>query len=277
MPHKASQDIDSNKLFLVNFSELEGRLDPAFYNPTYYKLLDSKKVNWVRLNAVTENLKHPPEYKRNFVVEGYQLIRSQNVRPTGIDLSENPVFLAKDVVLSTSAIFPQINDILIVRSGVNAGDVAVVEDELKDVTIGADTLLLNVNQEVLPKFVQVYFFTEIGRNQLNRYVTGATNKHLNSYSLKHVYFPKIDILVQKKCVAIIEDAFWQKHQRKEQAESLLGSIDTYLLNELWVTLPEVHNDLKDRMFFLNRSDLEGRFDPTIYKDGIRLVSSKWDI
>ena len=46
--------------------------------------------------------------------------------------------------------------------------------------------------------------------------------------------------------------------------------------ELGVSLPEVRNELKDRVFLLNRSELEGRFDPTVYKDGIKLISQKWD-
>ena len=274
MLYEVPQHIASHKVFMVNFSELEGRLDPAFYNPQYYKFINSKTVNWVRLNAVTENIKHPPEYKRDFVDDGYQLIRSQNVRPTGIDLSENPVYLAKDVVLSTSAIFPHINDILIVRSGVNAGDVAVVEDELKNVTIGADTLLLNVNQEVLPKFVQVYFFTEIGRSLLNRYITGATNKHLNSFSLKHVYFPKIEISAQNNCITIIESALSQKKQKLEQAKGLLESINKSFLSELGIILQQKSTQsLQDRMFILNYSKISGgRFDPKLYSSSIEQLN-----
>lgn len=270
MAYQVPQHIAPQKVFLVNFTELEGRLDPAFYNPQYYKFINSKTVNWVRLNAVIENIKHPPEYKRDFVDEGYQLIRSQNVRPTGIDLSENPVYLAKDVVLSTSAIYPHINDILIVRSGVNAGDVAVVEDEFKNVTIGADTLLLNVNQEILPKFVQVYFFTEIGRSLLNRYITGATNKHLNSYSLKHVYFPKIEISTQERCITIIESALLQKSNKLEQAKRLLNSINKSFLSELGIILQQKSiQSLQDRIFTLNFSEISGgRFDPKLYSSSI---------
>lgn len=220
MSYQVPQHIDPNKVFLINHSELEGRLDSDFYNPSYYQIFGSDKVKWVRLKSVIKNLKHPPEYKRVFATEGYQLIRSQNVRPTGINLSESPVFLADEVVLSPSAIFPHVNDILIVRSGVNAGDVAVIEEEYQKVTIGADTLLLNVTQDVMPKFVQIYFMTEIGRKQLNRHITGATNKHLNSYSLKRVYFPKVDLLTQSHCVSIIESAFAENNRKQEQAKAL---------------------------------------------------------
>ena len=263
MFYQVPQHIDPNKVFLINHSELEGRFDSDFYNPSYYQIFDSEKVKWVRLKSVIENLKHPPEYKRVFATEGYQLIRSQNVRPTGINLSDNPVFLADEVVQSSSTIFPHVNDILIVRSGVNAGDVAVVEEEFKNVIIGADTLLLNVTKDVLPKFVQIYFMTDIGRKQLNRHITGATNKHLNSFSLKRVYFPKVDIEIQSKCISIIESAFVENIRKNEQAKGLLESIDSYLLGELGIQLPEMKSQaLQDRMFLVNSSEVSGRrFDP----------------
>ena len=276
MSYQVPQHIDPNKVFIVNHSELEGRFDSDFYNPSYYQIFDSEKVKWVRLKSVIENLKHPPEYKRVFATEGYQLIRSQNVRPTGINLSDNPVFLADEVVQSSAAIFPHVNDILIVRSGVNAGDVAVVEEEYANVIIGADTLLLNVTQDVLPKFVQIYFMTDIGRKQLNRHITGATNKHLNSFSLKRVYFPKVDIETQSKCISIIESAFAENNRKYEQAKELLDSIEGYLLGELGIQLPETKSQaLQDRMFVVNSNEVSGdRLDPMFYTSQFSNIVAK---
>ena len=271
MSYQVPQHIDPNKVFLINHSELEGRLDSDFYNPSYYQIFDSEKVKWVRLKTVIKNLKHPPEYKRIFATEGYQLIRSQNVRPSGINLCESPVYLADEAVQS-SAIFPHVNDILIVRSGVNAGDVAVVEEEYKKVTIGADTLLLNVTQDVLPKFVQIYFMTEIGRKQLNRHITGATNKHLNSYSLKRVYFPKVNLLTQSNCVSIIESAFVENKQKEEQAKALLQSIDEYLLGELGIERPSPTRTENGRFFYTSHKEVTGkRLDPLAYSEQAKLL------
>ena len=39
---KLSENIDPNKIFIVNRSELEGRLDPFFYKSEYSKL--EKKI-----------------------------------------------------------------------------------------------------------------------------------------------------------------------------------------------------------------------------------------
>lgn len=247
----------SATIFTIKRSEIEGRLDPEFYNPKYFKIFKNEKSNWIRLNSIVKTLKHPPEYKRIFVENGYQLIRSQNVRPLGINLDENPVYLANEIVNNSSSIFPKKNDILIVRSGVNAGDVAVVEEDFPNTTVGADTLLLNVTGEILPKFVQIYFFTDVGRNQLNRYLTGATNKHINSFSIKRVYFPKLDLQTQKQCINIFETSLFQKEQKQQQAKQLLDSIDSYLLDELGIKLPQKDNSLSKRIFTTKFSEVSG--------------------
>ena len=69
------------------------------------------------------------------------------------------------------------------------------------------------------------------------------------------------------------NSFWGDNETKL---SSLSEKYNYLLNELGISLPEVKTDLKSRMFLVNRSKLEDRLDPTIYKDGIKLISSRYD-
>lgn len=46
----------------------------------------------------------------------------------------------------------------------------------------------------------------------------------------------------------------------------------YILNELGITLPEMKTDLNSRMILITRSELDERLDPTVYKDGTKLIS-----
>ena len=85
-----------------------------------------------------------------------------------------------------------------------------------------------------------------------------------------------DIDKQQEIVDIINSAYLQKRQKESEAQLLLDSIDAYILNELGVTLPEIKTDLKSRMFLVNRSELEERLDPTVYKDGTKLISSLFE-
>ena len=68
----------------------------------------------------------------------------------------------------------------------------------------------------------------------------------------------------------------QKKQKESEAKQLLDNVDAYILNELGITLPEIKTDLKNRIFKVNRSELEERLDPTVYKDGIKLISNNYD-
>lgn len=251
--------VDKSKTFLVKHSDLEERLDPNFYSPVF---TPPAGVVFQRLKDVTHHVFHPPEYPRTFSDTGYQLIRSQNVRPFGLSLLERPVFFSEDFLKDKKVVSAHKGDVLVVRSGVNAGDTAVIEEDLERTIIGADTLLCRCSDRVVPKFLQVYFHTELGKLQMTRYVTGATNKHLNSANLKKILIPIISIDNQKRAIKIYENGLLQKNQKLAQAQTLLDSIDDYLLSELEIELPERAEGLKERMFTTRFSAVSGgRLDP----------------
>lgn len=81
--------------FVVWNDEIEGRLDCFFYSPKNQVSIQSK-FPLVTLKDVTYNVIHPPEYKRIYAAYGYQLLRAQNVKPLGIEINSNKVFLDKD-------------------------------------------------------------------------------------------------------------------------------------------------------------------------------------
>jgi restriction endonuclease S subunit len=212
------------------------------------------------LNEVTASILHPPEYPRAFSESGFQLIRSQNVRPLGINLDENPVFFSAEFLKNKKVVFAQKGDVLIVRSGVNAGDVAVVQEDFERVIIGADTLLCKCKSNVVPKFLQVYFHTDFGKRQILRHTTGATNKHLNSENLKKVLVPNLSLETQNKAIELFEEGLNAKRIREAEAKNLLDDVDAYLLERLGIEQPASINSKKT--FFTRASILsDGRFDP----------------
>lgn len=251
--------------FLINYSEIEGRLDPYFYRP---EIRDFSKypIEFRKLSLFTDSIKHPPEYERKYSASGYQLIRAQNVKPLGIEIENNQVFFSKEVLAGKNLIFPEIGKLLIVRSGVNAGDTAVIEKEYKEAIIGADNLLVKVNDSIIPKFLQVFFFTDFGKRLMNRYLTGATNKHINPVNLGKIPIPILTKDIQLKAIQIFETLIALKKENEAKAEELLSSIDDYLLNELGIKLPEPpENTLKNRTFYSTIKNLSGqRFDPKLY-------------
>jgi restriction endonuclease S subunit len=163
-----------------------------------------------------------------------------------------------------------------VRSGVNAGDASVIEKEYPFTIIGADTLMARFKDDVIPKFIQVFLATNLGKLILSRYITGATNKHVSPHSLNNIEVPVIDPIDQKSCIKIFEEGLNQKVLGEIESSRLLESIDKYMLNELGIDLPrQLENKIENRMFKTNWQRITGnRFDPKKYsKDSERLIQS----
>lgn len=276
MSFQLSSENDLDKVFLIKWSDLEGRYDSIFYRPS--NSLRKFKYRTKTINSLSTTLKHPPEYKRIYASKGIRLIRSQNVRSTGIELENNPVYLSSDVTEGRKNLLPQIGDVLVVRSGVNAGDVAVVDFEIFNAVIGADTLLIRCTDEILPKFMQVFFMLNCGKIAMTRYLTGATNKHISPHNLGKIKLPVPDINLQKELVAKITTAIKLKQQKESEVQRLLESIDNYLLSELGIILPERDDSLKNRIFTTSICNVSGgRFDPFYYLYCIENPkSSKYD-
>lgn len=275
MNYQVPQHIDNNKVFIVNRSEIKGRLDPkmALYN--------RKVQNWlypkVRLKDI---LLSKPQYgAAESGITRTDIKSPRYIRITDID--EYGLISHNDLGVTASTIEDQYilhdYDLLIARSGATVGK-AYIHKECPYTCFFAGYLIRFVINplKAMPDYVFAFTQTNTYKEWVNaiQRPSGQPNINAEEYQSLEIPLPPPDI--QNEIVSIIQTAYSEKQKKELEVQQLLNDIDIYLLNELGVSLPEVRNELKDRMFFLNRCDLEGRFDPTVYKDGIKLISPKWD-
>ena len=276
MSYQVPQHIDKNKVFIVNRSEIEGRLDPLYYGSDFTKFF--KHPYSVRLKDVCINFssgfgagKNEQTTKDNGYIQ---------IRPTNID---NDGFLKyeKNVYVPLHKGVPFVKKGTVLFNNTNSqewvGKTALLQEDSKLYTSNHITSII-VNYS---KVISEYLWIVLNIYQRNKvFYSICTNWNNQSGVgidlLQSVKVPIPPISSQQEIVDYYISAYNEKQERELEAQQLLDSIDTYLLDELGVSLPEVRNELKDRVFLLNRSELEGRFDPTVYKDGIKLISSKWD-
>lgn len=257
--------MNENKYFLINRGDLDDRLDPFYYRPQFKNAIESLGKR-KRISLISKFVIHPPEYPRTYSESGYQLIRSQNVRPTGLDIKSNPVYFSEETLKNKRKIKPTIGDLLVVRSGVNAGDASIVEQEYPDCIVGADTLMARFKETVNPKFIQVFFATNLGKLILSRYITGATNKHVSPHSFNKIEIPTLDFTFQQLAVDKFEKGLDEKNKGEKKSAELLKQIDTKILEELIINLPVLPpNTIENRMFKTGWQKVTGnRFDPKKY-------------
>lgn len=260
MMYTIPEHIDNNKIFIIQRSEIEGRLDPkmALYNRKVQSSLCPK----VRLKDI---IVCKPQYgagepgieRKNFTDARY--IRITDIDEYGLishdDLGATANCIEDKYILNE-------DDILIARSGNTVGKAYIHKSTPYDCFFAGYLIRFIVDKK---KALPEYIFTFTQLNTYKDWVkavqrpSGQPNINSEEYQSLEIPLPKID--KQHQIVDIINSAYLQKQQKESEAQQLLDSIDAYILNELGITLPEIKTNLKSRMFLVNRSELEARLDP----------------
>ena len=267
--------IDKNKIFIVKRSEICRRLDPkmALYNRKVKHTLYPK----VKLKDI---LVCKPQYGAG----ESSITRTNTLEPRYIritDIDENGLICHKEMGVTAANIEDKYilfeNDILIARSGATVGK-SYIHKKTPYTCFFAGYLIRFIidKSKALPEYIFTYTQLNTYKEWVNAIQRPSGQPNINSEEYQLLEIPLPDINVQQEIVDIINFAYMQKLKKEDEAQQLLESIDTYILNELGITLPEIKTDLKSRMFLVNRSKLEGRFDPTVHKDEIKLISSKYE-
>lgn len=273
--YQVPQHIDKNKIFIVQRSEIEGRLDPkmALYNRKVQNSLYPK----VKLKDV---LVCKPQYGANEPgVPRSSIKEPRYIRITDID--ENGL-ISHDELGATAKIIEDKyilceNDILIARSGATVGKAYIHKPALYDCFFAGYLIRFIINTDkALPEYIFTYTQLNAYKEWVNAIQRPSGQPNINSEEYQSLEIPLPNLEKQQVIVDAIKSAYLRKKQKESEAHQLLDSIDTYILKELGITLPEIKTDLKSRMFLVNRSELEARLDPTVYKDGVKLISSNYD-
>ena len=266
-----SEKLNKNRVFILQKSELEKRLDPFYYVPELVEL--EKKVltkqpkklrDYVKGIAsgatpkTTESEKYYAE-KEN----GIPFLRVQNLSPTGILEFDDCKYINEEThneMLKRSQV--SAGDLLVKITGVGRMAVASVAPEGFEGNINQHVCVIKTGCKEISEQLAAFLNTDIGEKLASRRSTGGTRPALDYPALL-----SIPILNDSRILAITKKVIEQKKQNEAAAENLLASIDDYLLGELGIKLPEPpENTLKNRIFTTKISSISGtRFDPRHYQ------------
>lgn len=262
MSYQVPQNIDPNKIFLVNRSEIKGRLDPkmALYN----KKVQHALFPMVKLKNL---LLSKPQYGANEA----GLDRLNNTQPRYIritDIDENGLISINELGATVANVEEKYilkdNDILIARSGATVGK-AYMHKNLPYTCLYAGYLIrfLVDPQKILPDYLFSYTQLNSYKEWVNAIQRPSAQPNINAEEYQSLDIPLPDLPKQKEIVDFLSNAYFEKQQKEQQAEDILNSIDDFLLGELDIKLPETKlQTLQDRIFTVNISEIrDGRMDP----------------
>lgn len=260
--YQVPQHISKDKIFIVNKSDIDGRLDPkmALYNQSVQHAL----YPMVKLKSL---LLSKPQYGANEA----SIIRDNNEQPRYVritDIDENglisPDELGATVANLDDKYILNENDIVIARSGATVGK-AYIHKHLPYTCVYAGYLIRFIvdSEKILPDYLFAYTQLNTYKEWVNAIQRPSAQPNINAEEYQSLEIPLPNLSKQQEIVDHINEAYTQKQAKETEAQQLLDSIDGYLLKELGITIPSVDEGLKNRMFISSFCKIEGnRLDPT---------------
>ena len=283
---KPSENIDPNKVFIVNRSELEGRIDPFFYKSEYSELekkIEKSKYKKKLLKELIYKVINGLDFRDYDIKGGIPYIKVANIKKGFFDFS-NLQYITPDIIKSSKDIQLEKGNLLLTRKG-TFGNALCLEDDYNYI-ISSEVFYLKVKQSiVLSKYLEIYFNSNIGQKFFKKISIGAIMGSLSQDAIKSIKIPLPPLEIQQQIVDLYKKAYTEKQQKEAEVQRLLDSIDDYLLGELGITLPKEeeclqqttnkHNSYnldndnslvkKGRLFLTNLSEVTGkRIDPDYY-------------
>ena len=270
----------SANIFTVKRSEIEGRLDPIYYirknELVGYKHLKLEKIGKHFFVKDGDHDKLPDDAVSD-ENNGFRYLRAQDLKENKI-ISEKPIYVTKKYFESVRRCHIYPNDLLFSIMA-SVGATAVVPKNFSICTANRAVGILRAKDEAvfLPEYVQVVLNTELGIKLLELQKRGGIQQRLNLDDISNLELPVFDFEKQRKIIDFYNSALSQKEQKQEQAKELLASIDSYLLSELGITLPQKDNSLSKRIFTTKFSEVTGgRLDPLYQFNSSFLISTKYE-
>lgn len=265
------QYIDKNKIFVVQRSEIEGRLEAEYYKPSLAHLertireKASRKLIDYALSFSGGATPKKTEGDKYYTDKetGIPFLRVQNLNTDGTLSLDDCLYINKET-----------HEGMLARSQVNEGDLLVKitgVGRMAIASVAPNGFVGNTNQHMvviktgnkeISKYLARYLNLDIIEKIASRHSTGGTRPALDYPSLKGIpIIEGIDFTPIDRAIEI-------NLQKQKEANHLLENIDGYLLNELGIILPTTSTGLESRMFFVNRRSLEGRIDPKRYSQKV---------
>jgi restriction endonuclease S subunit len=259
--------MDYKKSFVVDSSEIEGRLDPLYYSGAIYGFIKKLQFNLVKIKSISKNInsgigagKQDQTDKKNGILQ---------IRPTNID-KYNQLRFDKNIYIPKSDKLKILQKNNVLFNNTNSQELVGKTsffDINEEMTFSNHITKIEVDQDIIEA---KYLYLILNIYQENKIFYNLCTNWNNQSGvgialLKNLKIPLPPKETQNKIIQIMDNAYKIKKENEKRAKELLASIDTYLLDKLDITLPK---EEKIVSFQVSSSDIFGdRYDPkyhTVY-------------
>lgn len=263
MTYQLPQHISKDKLFIVNRSAIDNRLDAQYYSAN----LDLSGFVKLSSVAIVKGGKRIPKgYGYSEDATPYHYLRVADM-DSDVPVDVNNLMNISDEVFNILERYEITEGELAISIAGTIGKTAILKDipngKRVILTENCAKILAKPNIEFLSDYLKICLELPIVKKQLDLNYIQTTIPKLGLDKIVGIKLPPIpSIQKQQEIVDYISEAYTQKQAKEAETQQLLDSIDGYLLKELGITIPNVDNELNNRIFFSSFCKIEGnRLDP----------------
>ncbi|MCX6302610.1 MAG: restriction endonuclease subunit S [Bacteroidia bacterium] len=268
-----SSVLDSQRVFILQKSKLDKRFDPFYYSPlNQLEIIEKTKLSKRKLSDIAElrrgRFSQRPRNDERFYGGKYPFIQTGDIVKAANTLGKiEYTQTLNELGLSVSKLFEE--EVLLITIAANIGDTAILDYPacFPDSIVAIKSKDVKVNL----RFLNVYF--KFLKKYLENLAPQAAQKNLTLEQLAPTPIVIPTIVNQNRIVNIFDNYIEQKRRLEVEAKKLLASIDSYILSELGIILPELsENTLKNRMFKRTLKDItNNRFDPFFHQEYFGII------
>ena len=270
------------RFFIVSWGRLGERFMPRLYTPSvqsfFERLWSARGARYLRdyiANGAYGVLPPGDSYAPNLPIK---FVRSAELMPNlGIDLDACPQVAEEYFIPKARA---RKDDILLAVKGATIASkksVAHVREDIGDAIVNGSIFRMHAKADVSPRLLAIALSSEFAKRQMKLGLVANNGvDYLDKTLIHKIVVPLPEVGEQEKLVQKYDLAATNAAAKSKEADTLLASIDDYLLAELDITLPpEPENTIDKRMFRTKASDLGGwRFDPHALEPDVEACREK---
>lgn len=273
-----STTLDKNRVFILQKSELEKRLDPQFYKQEYKDNLEKiKRINHKRLGEVV-NFSSETWDQKDFFESTFPYIEISEIDTISGEI-KNIVQIEKENAASRAKMIVREKDIIISTTRPNRGAISIIkkEQDFSIASTGFSVIRDITNIEVDRDYLFAILRQQLILKQFEQRSSGGNYPAITQEELCNITIPLPKIEIQKQIIQVFNNCFIKKKKSEEEAEKILSAIDDYLLKELNIKLPiTLENNLKSRLFVRTINEISGtRFDPHFHQEKFKLLDKSF--
>ena len=222
MSYQVPQHIDPNKVFLINHSELEGRLDSMFYTRQFSDIIVALKKCFLykRLGQValfsSESWNQKDYYETVFP---YIEIGAINITDGKID---DVSFVPVEQAPSRAKVIVRTGDIIISTTRPDRGAIIkITENENLYIASTGFSVIRNIDSNINPDYLLAILRHKLILMQMRQRTTGGNYPAITQEELSKIIIPILPIPKQQEIVDHISSIRQQAKALQEEGKAIL--------------------------------------------------------